>query len=318
MRAMSTEFESVYAPLTPDPSERQVQLAMLAGIWRRKLVVLGIVAAALVLGIVTAVIMPARYIAQAYVRGELVASDTLPMQLKDGSTGSVSTGSSLNLDAVRVIETQTRLLQTSLLARRVAEQIGLEKLQPLTKRGWLPDLLNKTRAQSTGDKLDIAAGKLLTGLTVTSDPRAYLITVRYKTGDPDLSVRIANAFVAELLRSSRLQQLFQQRYYLRDQLSNQLGVFGEKHPRVAALKTELATTDDSITRQMSESQEAILSAAGENVTKATNSSSTPAPTFIIGLFLLVGLMISIAAALWLERGAWTNSAQNHAAQASWR
>lgn len=302
---MSNKLDSVSIPLAPGTiGSEPVLLAMLARVWRRKLLVLGIVATALVLGIIAVVLMPARYTAQAYIRGEFVASDTLPMQVKNMSTGSLSTGP-MSLDPVRVIETQSRLLQSNRLARRVVEQLGLERLQPLlNKPGWLPSLVKGRGAQTPEDKLDVATGRLLNGLTVTSDPRAYLITVRYSSGDPELSILIANAFVAELLRSTRLQGLFQQRYSAQATLSNQLAKFGEKHPKVAELRTQLAATNDSLEKQMNESREAILQAAGENVTKAVASPSGPTPIFVVGLLLIFGLVIGVATSLWLERSRW--------------
>jgi len=47
-------------------------------------------------------------------------------------------------------------------------------------------------------------------------------------------VVIVNAFVAELLRSTKLQQLLQQRSLALGALAKQLGKFGDKHPGVVA------------------------------------------------------------------------------------
>jgi uncharacterized protein involved in exopolysaccharide biosynthesis len=157
---------------------------------------------------------------------------------------------------------------------------------------------------TNSERLDLATGRLLGGLTVTTDPRAYLITLRYRAGDPELAVLIANAFVAELLRSARLQVLYQQRYLASATLSNRLARYGEKHPRVAELKTRLAATDASVDQQLAESPDAILQSAGENVTKATVSLASPTPTFFAALTLLVGIMLGVCVALWFERHRW--------------
>lgn len=280
--------------------------AALAGVWRRKRLVLWIIAAALAVGIAAVVMMPARYTAQAYIRGEFVASDTLPMQVKNMSTGTMSTGP-ISLDPARVIETQSRLLQSNRLARRVVSQLGLERLQPLlNSREWSSDILsfNGSAARGPEDQVDLAASLLLKGLSVTSEPRAYLITVRYSAADPELAEIIANAFVAELLRSTRLQVLSQQRHYAQATLSNQLGKFGSKHPKIAELTTQLSATNDALEKQMNESREAILQAAGENVTKAVAGPSGPRPIFVVGLILIFGLLIGVATSLWLERSKW--------------
>jgi uncharacterized protein involved in exopolysaccharide biosynthesis len=301
---MSTHL---HVPLAPDTSSSgQFISAAIAAVWRRKVSVLGIVIAALLLGIAAAVLIPPRYTARAIIRGEFVAPDTLLMQVKNVSTGSVSAGP-MSLDLVRVIETQSRLLQSNRLARRVVEQIGLDRLQPLLgQRGWILDVLHRSATQKPEDLLDLdgAAGRLLNGLTVTSDPRAYLITVHYRTGDPGLSVLVANAFAAELIRTTRLQVLFQQSYTTQAQLSTQLAKFGEKHPRVAVLRKQLTATDDAMKRQMSESAEGILQAAGENVTQATDAAPSPTRSFVLSLSLLLGLMSGMGIALWLERRRW--------------
>jgi uncharacterized protein involved in exopolysaccharide biosynthesis len=278
-------------------------LAALA-IWHRKLLVLSVVMTGLLLGIAAAVLIRPQHAAQGYIRGEFIAQDTLPMQVKNMSTGLMSAGP-MSLDLVRVIETQSRLLQSNRLARRVAEQIGLDQLQPiLSKRGWLPDILHRGAAQKPEDPLDKAAGQLLDGLNVTSDPRAYLITLRYRSADPDLSVLIANAFAAELLRSTRLQVLLQQRNNAQTQLSTLLAKFGERHPKVAELRKQLAVTDESLRRQMREPSDKILQAAGENVTKAMSVGPSPKRSFVLGLSMLLGFTIGIGTALWLERRNW--------------
>ena len=309
---MSTNLDSVGIPLAPGTlgSEQPLQ-AMLAGVWRHKLLVLGIVAVALALGVVAVFTIPAWYTAQAYIRGEFVASDTLPIPVKNTTTGSVS-GGSMNLDPARVIETQSRLLQSNPLARRVVQQLGFERLQPvLNKRGWLPSFFHSTKEQTSEERLDAAAGKVLNGLSVTSDPRAYLITVRYTAGDPDLSILIANSFVAELLRSTRLQLLFQQRYSAQAVLSNQLAKFGEKHPKVAELRIQLAATNASLKQHMSEAPKSILQGAGENVTKAIAGGPRPNSVFVISLFLILGLVIGIGTSLWVERSRWRWGFHHH-------
>ena len=70
---------------------------------------------------------------------------------------------------------------------------------------------------------------------------------------------------------------------------------------------KLAATETLLKAQLSEAPEAILQAAGENVTKATASPASPRPVFVIGLLLLIGLMIGIGAGLWLERHRWSSA-----------
>jgi uncharacterized protein involved in exopolysaccharide biosynthesis len=296
---MATNLDSANIKLSSMDIRSGVVLhAAFASLFRRKLLVLVIVGTALVLAIIAVLIMPAGYTAQAYIRGEFSASEAVAKENDNKSAGSIS------LDLVRVIETQSRLLQSHQLARRVVQHLGLDRLQPRVSEGrWLPAEFYDA-AKIPGDKEDIAATKLLHDLAVTSDPRAYLITVQYTAEDSELAVLITNAFVAELLRSTKLQALLQQRSAAQATLLDQLAKFGEKHPRVAEARMQLADTDDLLKEELSESPEAILQAAGENVTKAIATPSSPHPTFVIGLLLLVGFAIGIGGALWLERDRW--------------
>jgi uncharacterized protein involved in exopolysaccharide biosynthesis len=297
---MSTKLDSVDIRFAPETiGSGQSVLAAVASVWRRKLLVLGIVAAALALGIMAVVVMPERYKAQAYIRGEFFAApDTIA---KDADS---TTAGSLSLDLVRVLETQSRLLESRLLARRVVEHLGLERLRPIVSR---PPLLSVSffggaDKKATGDEIDSAAARLLEDLSVTSDPRAYLLTVSYRAGKPELAELITNAFVAELLRSAKLQALFKQRSLAQATLSIQLAKFGDKHPNVAQAKLRLTATDEALKKQLNEDYGTILKAAGENVTKAV--SGPISFKFVIVLLLLGGLVVGVGAALWLERDRW--------------
>ena len=294
---MSNSAEFAHVELTrPNLGSPALQAAF-SSLWRRKLLVLAIAVAGLVLGIVAVAVMPARYTAEAYIRGEFAASDASNQEGDNASGGA----GSMSLDVVRVIETQSRLLQSHQVALRVVQELGLKQLQPVTsRRGWLPLALT-WQGEAPGDENDTAATRLLNGLNVMSDPRAYLITVRYSAGDPELAELIVNAFVAELLRSTKLQMLFQQRSAARAALSTQLVKFGDKHPSVAQAKMRVGAFDEMLKSQLSESPDAILQGAGENVTKAIATPSSPKSVFVGGLLLFLGLVLGSGVALWLDR-----------------
>jgi uncharacterized protein involved in exopolysaccharide biosynthesis len=279
--------------------------AALASLWRRKLLVGAIVAIALALGIIAVFVIPPSYTPEAYIRGGFVASNAVAKDGEDSRRG----GPFIGLDMMRVIETQSRLLESHDLARRVVQQLGLEQLRPeVSERHWLPDKFYAGAANIREDQTDRAAATLLSRLSVKSDLlRTYLITVRYTGKDSALAVAITNAFVAEFLRSSKLQTLSQQRWSAETTLSRQLAKFGDKHPRVTQAKMQLAATDDLLKKQLSEAPEVLLQNAGENITKAIAVSSWPNPLLVISLLLLLGLVVGIAVALRLERSRWAEA-----------
>ena len=283
--------------------------AALASLWRRKPLVGAIVATAVALGIIAVLVIPRSYTAVAYIRGGFAASDALA---KDEDSSSASP---MSVDLVRMIETQSRLLQSQDLARRVVRQLGLEQLRPeVSESQWLPDKFYGSAANHQEDQTDRAAARLLRHLSVTTDRDAYLIEVGYTSRDSGLAVVIANVFVAEFLRTSKLQMLYRQRSSAETALSRLLAKLGDKHPRVTAAKMRLAGTDDLLKEQLSEAPAVILQTAGENVTKAISAPSGPKRRFVIGLLLFVGLAVGIAVALWLERGRWAEPYFRHYAR----
>ena len=110
--------------------------------------------------------------------------------------------------------------------------------------------------------------------------------------------------MAEFLRSIKLQSLYQQRGSAQATLSEQLATFGDKYPKVIEARTRLAAMNGLLEKQVSEPSEEILQAAGENVTPATVVFSGPKPKLVISLSLVLGLMVGIGVALWLEQVRW--------------
>jgi uncharacterized protein involved in exopolysaccharide biosynthesis len=190
----------------------------------------------------------------------------------------------------------------------VVQQLGLEQLRPeLSQSHWLPNPFRGNAPSTQADEIDRAATQLLRGLSVTSDPRTYMIEVLYTAREPALADVIANAFVAEFLRSSRLQALSLQRSSAAAALSRQLAIFGDKHPRVVKAEMQLSAADDLLKKQLGESPNVILQNVGQNVTMATAGPSKRSMPLVVGLLLLVGLIAGISAALWLERRRWTET-----------
>ena len=136
--------------------------------------------------------------------------------------------------------------QSQDLGRRVVQQLGLERLRPaLSESHWLPTKFYGS-ASPEEEKIDHAAEQLLRGLSVSTDPRTYMIEVSYTARDPALAVVITNAFVTEFLRASRLQTLSQQRSLAAATLSQQLAIFGDKHPKAIKAKMRLAAADEQL------------------------------------------------------------------------
>ena len=107
---MATNSDAIHV----EPAYRILNTAVV-GLWRRKVLLTSIVAAALVLGLIVVLAMATRYTAQAYIRGEFFAPPD-----RVAKEDQVTASRPIDLDLVRVLETQSRLLlESHLMARRV-------------------------------------------------------------------------------------------------------------------------------------------------------------------------------------------------------
>jgi uncharacterized protein involved in exopolysaccharide biosynthesis len=263
----------------------------LTHVWRHKLLVAAMTAAALMISITLVLVLPKQYTAEAYVRGGF--TDAVTTYGKSG-------GGLIALDASVLVETQSRLLQSQQLARRVVERLGLERIRPAVGEGpsWLHTNFYGDDTSTPGYAEDMAAKKLLRGLSVKTEPRVYLIVVSYTAGDPELAALITNAFMAEFLQTTTLEILYHRRDLAEQALSEVLPTLGTKHPKVLQAKMRLEAADARLKAQLSKTSDEIERTTGENVSFAqvTAIPSGPDASFLIGIALLLGLAGGVASA----------------------
>ena len=213
------------------------------------------------------------------------------------------TGNAVSIDASMLVETQSRFLQSQAIAQRVVQRLGLERIRPVVRENPLSSWL---QAQFYGDVVktpefqeERAARKLLSGLSVTTEPRVYLIVVRYTAGDPELAALITNAFVVELLQTITTQGLSQRLHAEESSLSEDLVTLGEQHPKVVEEKRRVQAAKAHLKAQLDKTTDEIEHTAnGKNVAFATVPvvPSGPNAPFLIGVVFLVGLGGSVALA----------------------
>jgi uncharacterized protein involved in exopolysaccharide biosynthesis len=273
---------------------------VLTNVWRRKLMIIVTVAAALVIGIVLAIMMPKRYTAVAYLREGFGTEETISADDKTGTPKIIA------LDASMLVETRARLLQSQQLAQRVVHRLGaFHSVSESPFSSWLRAQFYGDAARTPEFQEDMAARRLLRGLSVTTEPRVYLIVLRYTAGDPERAALIANAFVVEFLQTITLQTLYQQRDSAERTLLEKRATLGEKHPKVVDAQMRLQAADALLSAEMGKTTEEIERAAGGDATfaQADMVPSSPNPPSLIGLALLIGLGGGIAMATFRGRAA---------------
>ena len=279
---------------------KEVLRATLATLWRRKLLVTSIVALAIALGGIVVLMTPKQYTAESFVHGGFTSPDLI-------SRIQEHNGANIGFDALQLVETQSRLLQSYQLARQVVERLGLDRLQVGNQVGnnrlfaWLQTKFYGDMLENPEYQKDSTATRLMRDLSVRTEPRVYLIVVSYRARDPKLATLVVNAFVAEFLRSITLQKLFDQRTSANNVLSQALKTFGEKHPKVREARIQLEAADDMLRGESSKELEEILRDAGAKVTLAQADAvpSSPNPRAILAISLLAGLMASVGLAIYL-------------------
>ena len=297
---MSTIFDSVHTSNgSLGPHYINKIRVTLTNVWRHKLLVIAMTAAGLVIGVALALMMPKRYTAEAYLRGGFTAEEATSSDRKNAGA--------IILDASMLVETRSRVLQSQLLARRVVQRLGLQRLRPVVSESpfssWLRAKFYGDVAKAPEFQEDMAASKLMRGLSVKTEPRGYLIELSYTAGDPELAALITNAFLVEFLQTTAVQTLYHEREAAERNLSEKLATFGEKHPSVVDAKMQLQAVNALLRTQLAKTPEEIEHEAGENVAfaQANLVPSSSGPAVWIGVTLLVGLFGGIAAAAFWGR-----------------
>jgi uncharacterized protein involved in exopolysaccharide biosynthesis len=294
-------MDKIWASVLAERSSPAVQYeetlrTTLVSMWRGKMLILTSVALSLVLGGLVAVLLPKRYTAEAYLPGSFAAPDFLTP-----ARGKNNIGPSVTIDASLLVETRSRLLQSQRMARQVVDRLGLEQLHSEVAENRMSSayrlLFGARGATNPEYEYDMAAARLLRGLRVKTEPRVYLVTVRYTASDPELAALITNAFVAEFLQTTALDMLSVQRTSAQETLSENLAAFGDKHPNVKMAMARLAALDADVEAQKGAEWSFTLA-------QANAVPSRPNPWFCIGLALLLGLMGGIALAILAPNAGW--------------
>jgi uncharacterized protein involved in exopolysaccharide biosynthesis len=276
----------------------ELALVTLASFWRRKLLIMTMVCGALLLGVLVSLLLPPRYTADAFMRVGFSSSEN-----SSGNGG----GAIVSVDASLLVETRSRVFKTHQLARRVVHQLGLERLGSEAREGVLSSFVRAfflRGASPPGYREDLVAAKLLRNLTVKTEARAYLITVSYTAGDPEVAALIANAFVAESLKISRLQKAYEQRALAEAALWGQIATLGERHPDVARARARLAAAESFLRAEKHDQTRAVESTTSESViaAEAVAVPSSPNPPLIIGVAALLGFVAGLGIAILVDRG----------------
>lgn len=234
----------------------------LAEYWRlalkHRILIVGVVAAAIVAGIAITLLTTPLY----------TASTTLQIDREAARVFNVDDASPREsmIQGEEFFQTQWGLLRSRSLAERVIDSEGLATSDAfLTTMGVsLPDEGRSTAAQRSKERRDLVLLTVQKHLAVAPTRGSRLVTVSFSSPDPVLSARIANAFASNFIQAN-LDRKFESSLYARQFLEERIAQTKSKLEDAERQLVGYATQQQIININDSNGQE------GQNQSLATSS-----------------------------------------------
>jgi uncharacterized protein involved in exopolysaccharide biosynthesis len=266
-------------------------------LWRRKGLIVAIVFAALLLAVFALVLIGPRYTSEAMIRLNFN---------HDAPTADSRNQPIASLDAAVLVDGAARLIRSRATASAVVARLGLDKdpeftRQPLLLRGLsaVRLALGLDRATPTPSLHDLAVNELMRQVTVTNEPRSYLISIAMTSENPEQAAALVNAIALEYLRSQMMQHLTDTQADTERELAGLSSVYGVRHPsylqsrtRLEQLQTHLGALRDG-TSPLDE----IESATGQSLLAADKVIVPSGPNIKLILGLTTGAALALG--IWL-------------------
>jgi uncharacterized protein involved in exopolysaccharide biosynthesis len=277
-------------------------------VWHRKLLIAAIVIAALLVASIALVIIGPRYTGEAMIQLNFIREEP-------------TTGTKIQpiaaVDAVALVDSAARVIRSRATASAVVARLGLDKDPDFARESTLWRVLSDVRAAlglegKTPSPRDLAVNQLTRRVTVTNDPRSYLISVAITTGDPERAAMLANAVALEYLRGQMLQQLADAQAAVERELAQLSSVYGVRHPNYVLGRTRLENLQFRLSalRDGSTAEDAVKLVIGQSFVAADKVLVPTGPNIILilGLTLGAALAVGIGLALLLrpDRPVWSD------------
>jgi uncharacterized protein involved in exopolysaccharide biosynthesis len=234
----------------PDNATRHLQLAKGAAIvpsvpkvvydrfgilWARApLIVAGLVAV-LALASTALVLIGPQYTARAMIQFNFVREEA-GKDAKIAPTASV--------DAMAVLNNAAPIIRSAATANGVVTRFGLDKDPAFARGSLLWRGFSKVRSllgfeEKILSDHDLAEEQLIRRISVSNDPRSYLVSISVTARDPESATRLANAVALEYLRGQLLQQSSESHAAAEREVSDVSATYGVHHPAYQSAQAKL-------------------------------------------------------------------------------
>jgi uncharacterized protein involved in exopolysaccharide biosynthesis len=264
-------------------------------LWHQKLLIVGIVLAALLFASLFLVLIGPRYTSEATIH--------LNFTREEPTTGT-KTQPIAAIDPVALVDGAIRVIRSRATANAVVARLDLDKDPDFARRSnvWRVFSIIRTGlglAPVEPSPRDLAVNELMRKITVASETRSYLISVAATAGDPERAARLANAVALEYLRGQMLQQLADTQAVAERELSQLSSVYGVRHPSYVLARTRLDALQNRLTalRDGPPDDETVRFVIGQSFVAAEKTLVPSGPRIILILGLTAGA--ALGAGIWL-------------------
>ncbi|MGO4714314.1 hypothetical protein [Bradyrhizobium sp. 2TAF24] len=277
-------------------------------LWRQRQLVAKVFGIALVALLVALLFVAPRYSGEAMIKLDFVRNENIAGE-RVQSTAAV--------DAAAVVDSAARIVRSRGTAGAVVSALRLDTEADYTHlsfRERLLSLIGLAFGRASPTPYDIAVARLMKQITVTNDPRSYLITIAVTSSNPERAARLANWVGSEYLRGRLREQVTEAYAAAEREMTALSAVVGPRHPtylngltKLGRLKDEMDAARRGIVareRKAVVASDMVRFAGGQTLLPAdvVMVPSGPNVTLLFALTTFLALVVGSLLALLAERG----------------
>jgi uncharacterized protein involved in exopolysaccharide biosynthesis len=264
-------------------------------LWQHRSLITAILVAALLLASIALVLIGPRYTSEAIIQ--------LNFSREEPATNTKSQPTA-SVDAVALVDSAARVIRSRATASAVVARLGLDKDPDFARESAFWRVLSGARTAlglegATPSPRDLAVKELMRKVTVTNEPRSYLISIAFTTGASKQAARLANAVALEYLRGQTLQQTADAQAAAERELAQLSSIYGVRHPSYILARTRLEDLQARLSalRDGSSAEDAAKLVMGQSFVAAEEVMVPSGPNIIIVLGLSGGAALALG--IWL-------------------
>ncbi|MGY4320627.1 hypothetical protein [Bradyrhizobium sp. JR3.5] len=286
----------------------QVVHDALGVVWRHRQLVMITVVLAQAAFLVAFMFMASRYTGEATIQLEFVRNENIAGERLQ-STAAV--------DAAAVVDSSARIIRSRGTASAVVSALRLDQDPDYARPGRLERALSHVwpylGAHPAPTPRELAITRLMKQITVTNDPRSYLIAIAVTTSNPQRAANLANWVASEYLRGRLRAQATEAYAAAERELAGLSAVLGPRHPTYVGAQAKLERLKEAMegaeknpafdNQDSAPARDMVRSAAGQTLlpAEAVMVPSGPNGPLLFALTLLAALALGGLLSLLAER-----------------